>query len=171
MNLTISRLAASADVHVETVRYYQRRGLLPEPPRPQGGVRHYGPAEVARLQFIRRAQTMGFSLDEIAGLLEVKGKRACEQTRQMTEHKLADVRLRLAELRQLERDLVALVAECSRASADADCPTLSLLEKADGSGGKNQASVHKQRPRAASSNAARGPNPRGWGRERKDTLT
>ncbi|WBX94491.1 MerR family transcriptional regulator [Pseudoxanthomonas mexicana] len=149
MTLTISRLAASAGVHVETVRYYQRRGLLPVPSRPQGGVRHYGPAEVARLQFIRRAQTIGFTLDEIAGLLEVKGKRACDQTRQMTEHKLADVRLRLTELRQLERDLVALVAECSRAPADADCPTLSLLEKVDGSGDKRQASAHKQRPRAA----------------------
>jgi MerR family mercuric resistance operon transcriptional regulator len=149
MTLTISRLAASADVHIETVRYYQRRGLLPEPPRPQGSVRHYGPAEVARLQFIRRAQTMGFTLDEIAGLLEVKGKRACEQTRQMTEHKLADVRLKIAELRQLERDLVALVAECGRASVDADCPTLSLLQKAGRSGGKRQASAPKQRPRTA----------------------
>lgn len=167
MTLTISRLAASADVHVETVRYYQRRGLLPEPPRPQGGVRHYGPAEVARLQFIRRGQAMGFTLNEIAGLLEVRGKRACERTRQMTEHKLADVRLRLAELRQLERDLVALVAECSRASADADCPTLSLLEKAGDSGGKKQASAHKQRPRASSSNAERGLNPRGLGRQKK----
>jgi MerR family mercuric resistance operon transcriptional regulator len=167
MTLTISRLAASADVHVETVRYYQRRGLLPEPPRPQGGVRHYGPADVARLQFIRRGQTMGFTLNEIAGLLELKGKRACEKTRQMTEHKLADVRLRLAELRQLERDLVALVAECSRASADADCPTLSLLEQADASGGKKQASAHKQRPRATSTNAARGPNLRAWGRKKK----
>ncbi len=148
MALTISRLAASADVHVETVRYYQRRGLLPVPSRPQGGVRHYGPAEIARLQFIRRGQTMGFTLDEIAGLLEFKGERACEQTRQMTEHKLAEVRLRLAELRQLERDLLALVAECSRASAGADCPTLSVLEKADGSSGKKQASAHKQHPRA-----------------------
>jgi MerR family mercuric resistance operon transcriptional regulator len=149
MTLTISRLAASANVHVETVRYYQRRGLLPEPSRPQGGVRHYGPAAVARLQFIRRGQAMGFTLNEIAGLLEVRGKRACEQTRQMTEHKLADVRLRLAELRQLERDLVALVAQCSRASADADCPTLGLLEMADGSGGNKQASTQKLRPRAA----------------------
>lgn len=146
MTLTISRLAASADVHVETVRYYQRRGLLPEPPRPHGGVRHYGEAEVTRLQFIRRAQTMGFTLDEIAGLLEVKGKRACEQTRQLTEHKLVDVRLRLIELQQLERDLVALVAECSRASADADCPTLSLLEKADGSGSKKQPDKQRLRP-------------------------
>lgn len=127
MPVTISRLAASADVHVETVRYYQRRGLLPEPPRPQGGVRHYGPAEVARLQFIRRAQTMGFTLDEIAGLLEVQGKRACEQTRLLTERKLADVRLRLAKLRQLEGELLDLITECSQATAGDCCPTLDLL--------------------------------------------
>ncbi|WP_426282193.1 MerR family transcriptional regulator [Lysobacter soli] len=120
-------MAASADVHVETVRYYQRRGLLPEPPRPQGGVRHYGPAEVARLQFIRRAQTMGFTLDEIAGLLEVQGKRACEQTRLLTERKLADVRLRLAKLRQLEGELLDLITECSQATAGDCCPTLDLL--------------------------------------------
>jgi MerR family mercuric resistance operon transcriptional regulator len=79
--MTISRLAAAAGVHVETVRYYQRRGLLPEPERPMGSVRRYGPDDVGRLQFIRRAQAMGFSLDEIAGLLEVKGQRACEETR------------------------------------------------------------------------------------------
>ena len=132
MSLTISRLAASADVHVETVRYYQRRGLLTEPPRPQGGVRHYGASEVARLQFIRRAQTMGFTLDEIAGLLEVRGKRACEQTRKLTEHKLVDVRQRIVELQQLERDLASLIVECGRASVDAECPTLSLLGCAEG---------------------------------------
>lgn len=128
--ITISRLAASADVHVETVRYYQRRGLMHEPARPPGGVRHYGPADVTRLQFIRRAQTMGFTLGEIAGLLEVKGKRACEQTRQLTERKLVDVRRRLNELRQLERDLVRLVAECSQIPAGEGCPTLDRLEHA-----------------------------------------
>ncbi|WP_084073693.1 MerR family transcriptional regulator [Noviluteimonas dokdonensis] len=149
MTLTISRLAASADVNVETVRYYQRRGLLPEPPRPLGGVRHYGPAEVTRLQFIRHAQAMGFTLDEIAGLLAVKGKRACEQTRQLTEQKLADVRRRLAELSQLERDLVALVAECGRTPADACCPTLASLRCADSSSEANRASDNRQRTRIA----------------------
>lgn len=136
MGLTISRLAASADVHVETVRYYQRRGLLPEPPRPQGGVRYYGASEVARLQFIRRAQAMGFTLDEITGLLEVRGKRACEQTRKLTEHKLADVRQRIVELQQLEQDLASLVVECGRTSMDAECPTLSLLGCAEGAASK-----------------------------------
>lgn len=138
MSLTISRLAASADVHVETVRYYQRRGLLPEPPRPQGGVRHYGASEVARLQFIRRAQAMGFTLDEIAGLLNVHGKRACEQPRGLTEHKLADVRQRISELQQVEQDLASLVVECGRASTDGECPTLSLLGCAEGATSKTK---------------------------------
>ena len=127
--LTISKLAASAGVHVETVRYYQRRRLLPEPQRPQGGFRHYGSADVARLQFIRRAQAMGFTLDEIAGLLELKGKRACEQTRQLTELKLADVRQRLDALHRLEVDLMSLIAECNQAPGGGSCPTLELLDR------------------------------------------
>jgi MerR family mercuric resistance operon transcriptional regulator len=126
---TISRLAASANVHIETVRYYQRRGLLPEPERPLGGIRRYGPGDVSRLQFIRQAQTMGFSLDEIAGLLQVKGKRACEQTRQLAELKLADIRRRQGELRQLESDLIQMVSECSQVSSGECCPTLIQLER------------------------------------------
>lgn len=129
--LTISRLAAAADVHVETVRYYQRRGLLKEPRRPAGGIRRYGQQDLIRLQFIRRAQTMGFSLAEIAGLLEVKGQRACEETRQMTEVKLADVRRRLGELRALENDLIGLVSDCIQAGEGDCCPTLALLEHVD----------------------------------------
>ena len=125
--LTISRLAASAGVHIETVRYYQRRGLLEAPARPPSGVRRYGPSEVARLQFIRRAQAMGFSLDEVAGLLKVEGQRACEQTRLLTEHKLAEVRQRLVALRHLESDLEHMVGDCHRAAAGEGCPTLDLL--------------------------------------------
>ncbi len=146
MGLTISRLAASADVNVETVRYYQRIGLLPEPPRPLGGIRHYGAADVGRLQFIRRAKAMGFALDEIAGLLEVRGKRACERTRKLTEHKLADVRQRIVELLQLEQDLASLVIECNRASIDAECPTLSLLGCVEATASKTK-SVATKRPR------------------------
>ena len=127
--LTISRLAASAQVNVETVRYYQRRGLLREPTRPSGGIRRYGADEVSRLQFIRRAQAMGFSLDEIGGLLELKGQRTCESTRQLAELKLADVRRRMAELQQLQCDLEHLVAECSHVPAGASCPTLDRLER------------------------------------------
>lgn len=124
---TISRLAAAADVHVETVRYYQRRGLLHRPQRPAGSVRRYGESDVNRLQFIRRAQMMGFSLDEIAGLLKLTGEHSCEQIRQLTERKLADVRLRIHELRQLERDLEQKVAVCAQVPAGECCPTLDLL--------------------------------------------
>jgi len=127
MGITISRLAASAEVNVETVRYYQRLGLLPEPSRPLGGIRRYGASEVARLQFIRRAKAMGFTLNEIAGLLEVRGKRACDRTRKLTEHKLADVRQRIVELQQLERDLASLIIECRQNAVDTECPTLDLL--------------------------------------------
>src|SRR3546814_13931696 len=88
---TIRRLEASAGVHNERVRYHQRRGLLHAPERPAGGVRRYGESDVNRLQFIRRAQVMGFSLDEIADLLKLTGERSCEQTRQLTEHKLAEI--------------------------------------------------------------------------------
>jgi MerR family mercuric resistance operon transcriptional regulator len=126
--MTISRLADSAGVHVETVRYYQRRGLLREPARPMGGVRRYDATDVSHLQFIRRAQAMGFSLEEIADLAQLHGQGACEHTRQLTELKLAEVRRKLAELRRLERELAQLVSECAKTPSDACCPTLDRLE-------------------------------------------
>lgn len=128
--MTISRLADSAGVHIETVRYYQRRGLLREPARPMGGVRRYDATDVSRLQFIRRAQAMGFTLEEIAGLAAVKGLGACEHTRRLTELKLADVRRKIAELRRLERELAQLAAECARSPSDVCCPALDRLETA-----------------------------------------
>jgi MerR family mercuric resistance operon transcriptional regulator len=144
--ITISQLAASAEVNVETVRYYQRRGLLPEPPRPIGGIRRYGGREISRLQFIRRAQAMGFSLDEVAGLLELKGRRACEQTRRLTELKLVDVRRRLFELRNLERELVALVVDCARVRVGDCCPTLGLLEQKDSYPAATKLPTRRQNP-------------------------
>lgn len=128
--LTIGRLALAADVHVETVRYYQRVGLLREPERPLGGVRRYEHQDLARLQFIRRAKTMGFSLGEIAGLLQLKGRRACTQTRQLTERKLLDVRHKLDALHRLEAELVQLVDECAQAPRSGHCPTLDFLRQA-----------------------------------------
>lgn len=125
--LTIGRLAASAGVHVETIRYYQRRGLLAEPVRPPGGVRHYDDEQLTRLQFIRRAQAVGFTLDEIAELLSVHGRQACDETRQLTQHKLAEVRRRMDELRHLEAELEQLVVACDVAVEGEKCPTLCYL--------------------------------------------
>lgn len=127
--LTIGRLALAADVHIETVRYYQRIGLLQEPARPLGSVRRYGPPDVARLQFIRRAKSMGFTLDEIAGLLQLKGKRACERTRRLTEYRLLDVRRKLENLKQLEVELVQLADHCACAPRGGRCPTLDFLRQ------------------------------------------
>jgi MerR family mercuric resistance operon transcriptional regulator len=128
--LTIGRLALAANVHIETVRYYQRVGLLREPERPLGGVRRYEHQDLARLQFIRRAKTMGFTLDEIAGLLELKGKRACDQTRRLTEHKLLDVRRKLEDLQRLEAELMQLADDCAHAPRGGHCPTLDFLRQA-----------------------------------------
>lgn len=128
--LTIGRLAAAGGVNVETVRYYQRRGLLLEPAKPNGGVRRYGAAALARLRFIRRAQPLGFSLDEIQELLELQGAGACSRTLQLTEAKLIDIRRRVDELRRLEGDLLKLVSECQGTPAAGPCPTLELLVEA-----------------------------------------
>src|SRR3546814_5725479 len=90
-------------------------GLLREPERTLGGVRRYEHQDLARLQFIRRAKTMGFTLDEIAGLLELKGKRACDQTRRLTAHKLLDVLRKLEDLQRLEVELLQLADDCAHA--------------------------------------------------------
>ncbi|GGK06213.1 MerR family transcriptional regulator [Luteimonas terricola] len=122
--LTIGRLATAANVNVETVRYYQRRGLIPEPERPAGSVRRYGPDDVKRLQFIRRAQTMGFSLAEVQALQQVVGASSCQQTQLLTERKLTNVRGRISDLRKLEADLEKQLDKCAQAPAGAPCPTL-----------------------------------------------
>lgn len=126
---TIGRLAAEAGVNVETVRFYQRRGLLREPLRPHNGVRRYHLDDLDRLRFIRRAKVVGFSLEEIAELMAAKGRGACAQTARMLDRKLADVRERIKELRALESDLAAMATACSSASADDSCPALGLLRE------------------------------------------
>lgn len=125
--LTIGRLAAAANVNVETVRYYQRRGLLPEPERPAGSVRRYGSDAVRQLQFIRRAQAMGFSLREVQALQQVVGNSSCEQTQLLTARRLADVRGRISDLRKLEADLEKQLDRCVQAPAGTPCPTLDVL--------------------------------------------
>ncbi|MFP5411133.1 MAG: MerR family transcriptional regulator, partial [Gammaproteobacteria bacterium] len=85
---TISGIAQAAGVNVETIRFYQRRGLLPEPDKPPGGIRRYGEGEVARLQFIKAAQRIGFTLDEVAQLLQLDDGTQCSQARAIAEHRL-----------------------------------------------------------------------------------
>jgi MerR family mercuric resistance operon transcriptional regulator len=131
-SLTIGALAAAAGVHVETVRYYQRRGLITEPVRPRGGVRRYSAGDADRLRFIKRAQAMGFALTEIQNLLKLRTRRSCRATRDLARAKLNVVNARIRELRQLRKELVLLIAHCDSNTEDTRCPLMDRLARQGG---------------------------------------
>jgi len=124
---TIGQLAQHSGVHLETIRYYQRRGLVGEPERPPGGIRRYSGDHVRRLCFIRHAQSLGFSLDEIAELLRLDDGTHCREARRVGERRLADVRRRLADLHRIELALAALVKRCASVSGRLQCPLIEEL--------------------------------------------
>ena len=121
--MTIGRLAKFAGVHLETIRYYQRRGLLAEPKRPTGGVRRYGADAIARLGFIRRAQDVGFTLDEVKALLRLGETPGCRGARTLAAKKLELVESRLRDLERMRRALAGLVAQCD-AGRGRHCPII-----------------------------------------------
>ena len=120
-------MAAAAGVNVETVRYYQRRGLLSAPERPTGSIGRYAPAALARLRFIKRAQALGFSLDDVHALLLLDDGQTCSFARRIAEHKLEEVRDRVASLQVLEGALEKLVRQCARTSSRVSCPLIESL--------------------------------------------
>lgn len=128
--LTISGVARAAGVNVETIRFYQRRGLLTEPDKPLGGIRRYGEAEVARVLFIKAAQRIGFTLDEIVQLLQLDDGAHCAEARAIAEHKLADVRARLVDLQRIETTLAQLVERCATERGKVCCPLIAALQPA-----------------------------------------
>lgn len=130
-DLTIGAVAKSCGVNVETVRYYQRRGLLEAPRRPAGGVRRYGEDTVRRLRFIRRAQALGFTLGQIAELLRLERTPDCNRARKLAAAKLADVELRLADLARMRQTLAALVRACAAGRDPRSCPIVESLAAAD----------------------------------------
>lgn len=127
-SLTIGMFAKAAGVNVETLRFYQRRGLLSEPDKPSGSIRRYGQADIARVRFVKAAQRLGFSLDEVAGLLTLDDGTHCDDARQLAELKLADVRGKLADLRRIEKVLAALVRDCCASQGTVSCPLISTLQ-------------------------------------------
>lgn len=127
--LTIGVLAEEAGVGVETIRFYQRKGLLAEPDRPYGSIRRYSPSDVARVRFIRSAQRVGFSLDEVAGLLKLDDGTHCDEARVLAEHKLDDVRGKLADLRRIEAALAHLVEECCASRGRVYCPLIATIQE------------------------------------------
>lgn len=127
-NLTIGALARMAEVNVETIRFYQRKGLLPEPNRPYGSIRRYGTADVARVKFVKSAQRLGFSLDEVAELLKLEDGTHCDEARTLAEHKLKDVREKLADLRRIESALARLIDDCCARKGTITCPMIAALQ-------------------------------------------
>ena len=128
---SIGALAKAAGVNVETIRFYQRKGLLVEPRRRYGEIRRYGAGEVARVRFVKAAQRLGFSLDEIAGLLRLDDGAHCDEARVMAEQKLTDVRAKLRDLRRMEGALKAVVADCCATRGTVTCPLIASLHSSE----------------------------------------
>ncbi|HET9335845.1 MAG TPA: MerR family transcriptional regulator [Sphingomicrobium sp.] len=124
---TIGGLAAVAGVNVETVRYYQRRGLLPEPPRPPGEIRRYGEEHVKRLRFIRSAQAAGFTLAEIAELLDLDASDDRARARELALSRVSALDRKIEELKEAREALTDLATACA-SRRKGPCPILSAFE-------------------------------------------
>jgi MerR family transcriptional regulator, mercuric resistance operon regulatory protein len=125
--LTIGRLADEAGVNVETIRYYQRRGLMAEPDKPVNGHRRYAADAVKRVHFIKKAQVLGFTLEEIGSLLELDEAHACAETRELASHKLEVIENKLADLKAMRKGLIALLRQCDTGAARGACPIIHAL--------------------------------------------
>ena len=125
--MTISRLAGASGVNVETVRFYQRSGLIDEPTRPYIGYRTYADDDVRRIRFIKRAQLLGFTLDEISSLLKLEGSQTCASTRDLAAKKLAMVEAKLSDLLAMKAALATMVSRCDSEHPSAGCPIIQAL--------------------------------------------
>jgi MerR family copper efflux transcriptional regulator len=128
-SLTIGQTAQRAGVSVETIRFYEREGLIPEPPRRPSGYRDYPPETVNRIVFIRRAKNLGFSLKEIGELLElrVRPRRNCALVKRNAEAKIADIDTKIVSLRKMRRALGNLTRACEERTPTTECPILASL--------------------------------------------
>lgn len=125
--LTIGKLAEAAGVGVETVRFYHRSGLLAEPERPRSGYREYSQADVERIRFIKRAQTLGFGLEDARGLLKLDGPQTCKRTHDLALNKLHQVEDKIAALQQIRNALRQLVRKCELKHERGNCPIIQSL--------------------------------------------
>jgi MerR family mercuric resistance operon transcriptional regulator len=134
--LTIGQVARQAGVGVETVRFYERQGLLHEPPRRESGYRQYPEDVVARLRFIKRAKELGFSLKEIKELLalRVDPETTCREVKAQAEAKIADIEGKIQTLQRMKKALKKLTAACSGRGPTSECPILEALEPQEADG-------------------------------------
>ena len=126
MNLTIGKLARSSNVNVETIRYYQRVGLIEEPSKPPAGYRKYSITYVARIQFIKRAQQLGFTLKEIAELLSL-GDGHCDDVRTLAEKKRARIKTQIKDLNAMRVVLDRLIDACLKDHSTKHCSLIDAL--------------------------------------------
>jgi MerR family transcriptional regulator, copper efflux regulator len=131
MDMSIGKLAKLAGVRIDTVRYYERNGLLAPSTRLASGYRRYGELELARLRFIRKAQKLGFSLKEIDSLLSLSARRNVAQVKRAAEAKLADVEAKIADLQRVREGLNLLVEACPGHGRASECPILRALSHED----------------------------------------
>ena len=124
--ITIGTLARKAGVNIETIRYYQRRGLLLEPPKPLEGYRLYPLDSIQRILFIKRAQRLGFSLEEIINLIEL-GEGSCNDVKSVAIQKLTVIEDRLTDLERMRKTLLDLVQQCDTGQNQAGCPLVASL--------------------------------------------
>jgi MerR family transcriptional regulator, copper efflux regulator len=127
MDLSIGRLSKMAGVGIDTVRYYERKGLLAPSIRLASGYRRYGELELSRLRFIRRAQKLGFTLKEISSLLSLSARRNVAQVKRAAQAKLEDVDARIADLQRVRDGLALLVEACPGHGRASECPILRAL--------------------------------------------
>ena len=127
--LTIGQLAKQANVNLETIRYYERRGLIPEPPRSESGYRQYCGDDLQRTRFIKRAQALGFTLKEIAELLSLRVEpgTSCTTVKERVQAKIADVNRRIEDLEQMRDALLSLSKRCIGRGPVSECPILDEL--------------------------------------------
>ena len=130
--LTVGLLAQAVGINVEAIGFYQRKGLMPLPERSYGTIRRYTDADLDRVRFIKASQRLGFSLAEVGDLLKLEDGTHCEEARRIAEHKLQDIREKLADLQRIEAALDQLVARCGSADNAVKCPLISSLQKPNG---------------------------------------
>jgi MerR family mercuric resistance operon transcriptional regulator len=128
--MTTGQLARRAHVNVETIRYYERRGLLPEPARRPSGYRNYPSDAVRRIRFIRCAQQLGFSLEEVGDLLRLRvdPETPCSEVKRRTEAKIDEIDRKIEHLRYMQRALTTLAESCTGEGPITECPILEAIE-------------------------------------------
>ncbi|GAA3930635.1 Hg(II)-responsive transcriptional regulator [Litoribacillus peritrichatus] len=127
MARTIGKLAKELDVNVETIRFYERKGLIDQPPKPSTGYRHYPDQVVNRIRFIKRAQELGFTLEEILTLLALND-RPCNKVQELATHKLTTVQAKIESLQKLENALNNVIEQCRSNSDVSHCPVIESLQ-------------------------------------------